>query len=82
MEEHSDSGRRAQRLEREERLKVLRPNELIKDVAGITSGMTCIDLGCGTGAFSFPMVLCVGNEGTVYAVDNDAEMIEHIRAKY
>ncbi len=81
MEEHSDPKGRALRMDREERLKALRPNELIKDLAGVTKGMTCVDLGCGTGALSFPMVLCVGNEGIVYAVDNSAEMLEHIRTK-
>ncbi|MFC1977870.1 class I SAM-dependent methyltransferase [Chloroflexota bacterium] len=81
MEEHLDTRERIQRLESEERLKKLRPNELIKDLAGVTRGMTCVDLGCGTGTLSFPMVVSVGDQGIVYAVDNSAEMLEYIRAK-
>lgn len=79
-EAHFDT-RRAPLLDNEERLKELKPQQLLTDIAGITRGMTCIDLGCGTGTFSFPMVQCVGNAGVVYAVDDSAEMIERIRAK-
>ena len=80
MEKRSEP-RIVQRLDNEGRFKELKPHNLLRDVAGIAEGMTCIDLGCGTGVFSFPMVLCVGNEGIVYSVDNSAEMLEHIRAK-
>ncbi|MGD0352819.1 MAG: class I SAM-dependent methyltransferase [Dehalococcoidia bacterium] len=79
-EGHFDTNR-APILDSEERIKELRPYQLLKDTAGVTSGMTCIDLGCGTGTFSFPMLLCVGSEGVVYAIDDSAEMLEHIRAK-
>jgi ubiquinone/menaquinone biosynthesis C-methylase UbiE len=68
-------------LDSEERVKELRPYQLLKDTAGVTSGMTCIDLGCGTGTFSFPMLLCVGSEGFVYAVDDSDEMLDYIRTK-
>lgn len=81
MPEIRFNAKRAPLLDKEERLKELRPQELLTDIAGITKGLTCIDLGCGTGTFSFPMVLCVGDEGVVYAVDDTAEMLEHIRAK-
>jgi len=81
IEEHSEPGRRAQMLGSEQRRKWLRADDLIKDVAGITRGMTCVDLGCGAGAFSFPIVDAVGDEGTVYAVDNDAKVLERIRSK-
>jgi len=80
MGDHSEP-RIVQRLGNDERLKELRPHNLLRDVAGIIKGMTCIDLGCGTGVFSFPMVLCVGSQGIVYSVDNSTEMLEHIRAK-
>lgn len=81
MTEGHFNTKRASLLDNEERLKKLRPHQLLRDVAGISRGMTCIDLGCGTETFSFPMVLCVGSEGIVYAVDDNAEMLEHIRAK-
>ncbi len=81
MEEYFDPKNRALRMGNEERIKALRPNELIKDLAGVTKGMTCIDLGCGPGVLSFTMVLCVGNQGIVYATDSSDEMLEYIRAK-
>lgn len=67
-------------LDSEERIKELRPYQLLKDRGGIKPGMTCIDLGCGTGTFSFPLLDCVGTAGVVYAVDDSDEMLERIRA--
>jgi ubiquinone/menaquinone biosynthesis C-methylase UbiE len=68
-------------LDTDERIKELRPYRLLQEKAGIKPGMTCIDLGSGTGTFSFPLLLCVGAEGIVYAVDDSGEMLEHIREK-
>jgi ubiquinone/menaquinone biosynthesis C-methylase UbiE len=81
MTEGHFDPKRAPGLDSEERIKELRPYELLNDIARIKPGMTCIDLGCGTGTFSFPMLLCVGTAGVVYAVDDSDEMLEHIRAK-
>jgi len=67
-------------LDSEERIKELRPYRLLKDKAGVKPGMTCIDLGSGTGAFTFPLLLCVGAKGFVYAVDDSDEMLAHIKA--
>ena len=36
---------------------------------GLSSGMSVIDLGCGTGFFTVPASRIVGNSGTVYAID-------------
>ena len=79
-EGHFDT-KRARLLDSEERIKELRPQRLLTQLAGITEGMTCIDLGCGTGTFSLPMAYCVGSKGIVYAIDDSAEMLKHIRAK-
>lgn len=79
-EGHFDT-RRAGLLDSEGRLKELRPQRLLGDVAGIAPGMTCVDLGCGTGTFSLPAVGLVGETGTVYAVDDSLEMLEHVRAR-
>ena len=72
---------RASKLDSEGRIKELRPYALLKEVAGVTTGMVCIDFGSGTGTFALPLASCVGNEGKVYAVDNSAEMLQRIRAK-
>jgi ubiquinone/menaquinone biosynthesis C-methylase UbiE len=81
MTEGHFDPKRAPGLDSQDRIKELRPYELLKDIAGIKPGMTCIDLGSGTGTFSFPMLLCVGSEGIVYAIDDSDEMLEYIRAK-
>ncbi len=73
--------KKASKLDSEGRIKELRPYDLLKDVAGVASGMVCIDFGSGTGTFAFPMAQFVGNEGKVYAVDNSTDMLEYIRAK-
>ena len=79
-EGHFDS-RKAPLLDSEGRIKDLRPDELLRDVAGLGEGMTCVDLGCGTGIFSFPMSRFVGDKGVIYAVDDSARMLEYMRAK-
>ena len=81
MEGYFDPKRRIQMLDSKQRQKWLRTHDLIKGIAGINRGMTCVDLGCGAGAFSFPLALAVGNEGTVYAVDNDSEVLKRISEK-
>jgi len=68
-------------LDSDERLKELRPHQLLKDKAGVKPGWTCIDLGSGTGTFSLRMLSCVGDKGTVYAVDDSEEMLTRIKAK-
>ena len=81
MEQRHFNIKRAPILDSKERLEDLRIDELLTDVAGITKGMVCVDLGCGTGAFSFPMILLAGAEGVVYAVDDRAAMLDRLRAK-
>lgn len=73
--------RRASKLDSEGRIKELRLDEFLKDVAMVTGGMVCIDFGSGTGTFALPLAQYAGNNGKVYAVDNSAEMLGHIRAK-
>lgn len=79
-EGHFDTSR-AGRLDSEGRLRELRPQQLLQDVAGVAQGMTCVDLGCGTGTFSLPAMTMVGETGTVYAVDDSDEMLDYLRAK-
>ena len=69
------------RLEDESRVEELKPYDLLRNVAGITEGMTCVDLGCGTGVFTIPMAEITGKAGKVYGVDNSAELLEYLRRK-
>ncbi len=75
-----DPHRRVRMLSSEDRARWLHADDLVKE-SGISQGMTCIDLGCGAGALSFPLVNATGEEGAVYAVDTSAEALDHIRAK-
>ncbi len=75
-----DPQQRLRMLDNEGRGKWLRVDDLIKELK-IGKGMTCIDLGCGAGALSFPLADAVGSEGTVYAVDTNTDAINRIREK-
>lgn len=46
---------------------------------GINEGIKIVDLGCGSGFFSIPMVGLVGKTGTVYAVDSSQESLSQLR---
>jgi len=47
----------------------LRPPVKILQEAGVHSGMTALDFGCGPGGFSLAAARLVGPEGRVYAMD-------------
>jgi ubiquinone/menaquinone biosynthesis C-methylase UbiE len=72
---------RAGKLDTPGRIRELRPPVLLKEVGGVREGLTCVDLGSGTGVFALPMAELVGKTGRVYAVDNSTAMLEHIRGK-
>ena len=74
--------KQAKKLDNPERIRELRPQELLRDIAQIHSGNTCIDFGSGTGIFALPMAELVGSKGKVYAIDNSIEMLGHIRVKH
>ncbi len=56
------------------------PDKLIKR-SGIKRGMTVIDLGCGSGAFTPFVARVVGEESKVYAVDIQSAMLRQIERK-
>jgi ubiquinone/menaquinone biosynthesis C-methylase UbiE len=81
MHEGHFDPKRAGLLDGEGRLNELRPQQLLRDVAGIGPGMACVDMGCGTGTFSLPAAALVGETGTIYAVDDSTEMLDHLRVR-
>ncbi|MDJ0976731.1 MAG: methyltransferase domain-containing protein [Planctomycetota bacterium] len=44
-------------------------------------GEVVADLGCGRGAWTFPLARAVGEHGTVYAVDIDADALAIVKAR-
>jgi ubiquinone/menaquinone biosynthesis C-methylase UbiE len=81
MHDHHFNEEMVSRLENESRMQELRPSDLLGNIARIHSGMTCVDLGCGTGIFTIPMTEIVGRNGKVYGVDDKSAMLEYIRNK-
>ncbi|MFC1967016.1 class I SAM-dependent methyltransferase [Chloroflexota bacterium] len=80
IDKHFDF-KRASVLENQDRLAELRIDKLLSDLCEIKEGMTCVDLGSGTGVFTFVMANHVGENGIVYVVDDSNEMLEYIRSK-
>jgi ubiquinone/menaquinone biosynthesis C-methylase UbiE len=69
-------------LERPERVAGLKIDEIIARL-DLEPGDTVADLGAGTGVFSLPLARAVGPSGTVYAVEIEQGLLDHIgnRAK-
>jgi ubiquinone/menaquinone biosynthesis C-methylase UbiE len=56
------------------------PDKLIER-SGIKKGMTVLDLGCGSGAFTTFVARAVGKQGKVYAVDIQPKMLKQLERK-
>jgi arsenite methyltransferase len=54
-----------------------RPDEIVAAL-GLRPGETVVDLGSGTGYYTFRLARAVAPEGTAYAVDTDADLLEDI----
>ncbi len=77
---HKFSPSNADRLESEQRYKLLPPRETLKRF-GLGKGMTFVDVGAGTGYFTREAAKIVGSKGMAYAVEMSKEMAEHLREK-
>lgn len=66
---------KVERLVSPERAKELDPEEQLK-LAGLTVGDVMADIGCGPGFFTVPAARLVGEEGKVYALDTEQEMLD------
>lgn len=49
--------------------------------AGVSSGQTVLDFGCGSGTFTIPAAKLVERDGKVYALDVDERSLNKVRAK-
>ena len=56
------------------------PHRLIER-SGIEAGMTVLDLGCGSGAFTTAVARAVGEQGKVYALDIQPAMLKQLERK-
>jgi len=71
-------GRRRFAYDDPERRKFFDPAAILA-YAGLGSGMTFVDIGCGEGFFAIPAARIVGETGRVIALDVDAESVERLR---
>ncbi|MGC6174058.1 class I SAM-dependent methyltransferase [Lacrimispora sp. 38-1] len=67
------------KLDSPKRREVL-PAKKILEVCGINKSDIVADIGCGIGFFTFPLSEAVGDEGTVYALDIEKEMLDDVEA--
>lgn len=70
----------AARLERPERYQLIPPDATLKRV-GLSTGMTFVDIGAGTGFFSRAAAEIVGPRGRVFAADIAPGMLEYMTAQ-
>ena len=78
-EPHKFDPARAAKLDRPERQRFL-PNERVVGLLDLEGPETVVDYGAGSGVLSIPLARSLP-EGTVYAVDESPEMLEHLRRR-
>ena len=59
----------------------IQPPEQLIERSGIKKGMHVLDLGCGSGAFTPFIARTVGEQGKVYALDIQADMLKQLERK-
>ena len=80
MHERMFSAALADRLDRPERQLWLPPEQVLAQLK-VKAGEVVVDLGAGTGYFTLPLSQAVGDKGTIYAVDAQAEMLTRLQQK-
>ena len=71
-------NRRRFRADDPERKAWQDPDKIFSSI-GLHKGMIFVDVGCGEGYFALPAARGVGPEGRVYAVDINADAVEHLK---
>lgn len=59
----------------------LQPPDMLIERSGIKRGMTVLDLGCGSGAYTTLVAGIVGEQGKVHAVDIQPAMLKQLERK-
>ncbi|SEW44771.1 class I SAM-dependent methyltransferase [[Clostridium] fimetarium] len=68
------------KLDNPKRREMLPANKVLT-VIGLKADDKFADIGCGIGYFSIPAAELIGQEGMVYAMDVESEMIEELNKK-
>lgn len=61
--------------------RVTQPSARVIERSGVKPGMTMLDLGCGSGAFTLPAARVVGERGKVYALDIQSAMLRQLERR-
>jgi ubiquinone/menaquinone biosynthesis C-methylase UbiE len=61
--------------------RFFQPSRTIVERSGIAPGMTVMELGCGSGAYTTYMARAVGEQGKLYAVDIQPAMLRQLERK-
>jgi ubiquinone/menaquinone biosynthesis C-methylase UbiE len=70
----------AARLESADRYAMLPPAQILETL-GLAEGMTCLDVGAGTGYFTRAAAALIGTAGRVFAVDTSPDMLVQFRER-
>lgn len=68
------------KLDSPERRKLLPPDKILREL-GLRAGMRMVEIGCGSGFFSFPAAEIVGTEGFVWGIDINPEFLDYCNTK-
>jgi ubiquinone/menaquinone biosynthesis C-methylase UbiE len=60
---------------------LVQPSARVIERSGVKPGMTILDLGCGSGAFTLPAARMVGERGKVYALDIQPAMLRQLERR-
>jgi ubiquinone/menaquinone biosynthesis C-methylase UbiE len=61
--------------------RLTQPPARVIERSGVKPGMTILDLGCGSGAFTLPAAWVVGEGGKVYALDIQSAMLRQLERR-
>ena len=75
-----DAEQWAEKWENAERKDWQKPM-VVLNLLALQAGQVVADLGAGTGFFTRPLAIAVGDSGTVYAVDIEQSMLDYIQAR-
>lgn len=68
------------KLDSPKRREALPIHKILAEIE-VEKSVKVADIGCGIGYFTFPFAEAVGEDGLVYAIDIESEMLEDIKSK-